>query len=63
MTDQEPKSIIDPKYRGKLANDWVTSFIDGIVKEPVMKTVKVKDEEGNVTGEDQVPSSAHCCAR
>lgn len=51
------KSIIDPKYRGKRDSDWLASFIDEQVKEAVMKTVKVKDEEGNVVSESQVPSA------
>jgi hypothetical protein len=54
---EEAKSIIDPKYRGQIAADWLTAFIDGQVREPVMKTVKVKDEDGKVTGEEQVPSA------
>lgn len=53
----ETKSIIDPKYRNKRDKDWLAEFIDGQVKDRVMKTVKVKDEEGNVTGEEQVPSA------
>jgi hypothetical protein len=56
MTD-ESKSIIDPKYRGKRDKDWLAEFIDGQVKVAVMKTVKTKDDEGNVTGEEQVPSA------
>lgn len=59
MSDKEVKSIVPEKYRGdyKGAQDWLTDFIDGLVKEPIMKTVKVKDEEGKVTGEEQVPSA------
>lgn len=57
MSD-ETKSIIPEKYRGvKKDPDWLASFVDGEVKETVMKTVKIKDDEGNVTGEEEVPSA------
>lgn len=56
MSD-ESKSIIPEKYRGKRDADWLATFVDGEVKVAVMKTVKAKDKEGNVTGEKQVPSA------
>lgn len=54
---EESKSIIDPKYRGNRDKDWLATFVDEQVRVPVMKTVKTKDEEGNVTGEEQVPTT------
>ena len=56
MSD-ETKSIIAEKYRGNRDKDWLANFIDTQVRVAVMKTVKIKDEEGNVTGEEQVPSA------
>lgn len=47
-------SIIDPKYRERKDPDWIGHFVDGQVKAPVMKTVDVKDAEGNVTGKTEV---------
>lgn len=50
-------SIIDEKYRDRYREpDWVGQMINKDATETIMKTVKVKDEEGNVTGEEEVPT-------
>jgi hypothetical protein len=53
-TSNTTKSIIDPKYKGKKADDWVTGFIDEHVRVPIMRAVDLKDEEGNVVGSEEV---------
>lgn len=47
-------SIIADKYRDgyKGAEDWLSEFIDGQVKKPVMKTKTIKDDDGNETTEE-----------
>jgi len=45
-----PEKFRDPSYKG--AQDWIKSFIDHQVKTAVMKTVKTKDEDGNVTEQE-----------
>jgi len=45
-------SIIDDKYKGKVANDWLTSIINNKCTAKVTKTVTKKDPEGNETTEE-----------
>lgn len=53
----EAKSIIDPKYKGKpKKDDWLSNFIDTEAGDQVMKTKILKDEEGNQTGTEEVPT-------
>lgn len=53
------KSIIDPKYQGKYKEkDWLGKFIDEQATDPVMKEVKLKDEDGKPTGETEMQPTA-----
>lgn len=45
----EKKSIINPKYLDKYRNtpkDWLSTFVDGIVKKAPMKQKTTKNEDG-----------------
>ena len=58
QTEDTGKSIIPAKYQGKYREkDWLGKFIDEQATETVMKTVKTKNEEGEVDGEDTVPTN------
>lgn len=50
------KSIIDAKYRDKYRGnkDWLAQLIDKLVLDPVMREKPIKDDEGNVTGTEEV---------
>lgn len=51
---KEPsKSIIPEKYRVRKDPDWLAGFIDDQVRMPIMKTVAVKDEQGNDAGTEE----------
>lgn len=47
--------IIDSKYRGKYKTpDWVGTFINKNASDEKMKTIKTKNEEGEITSEETV---------